>query len=161
VLAEAAEFLKNDCVVIFVGGTERDIRSFADKNKKRKNILIVGKKPHSEMPLYLKAADVVVLPNSSKANISKYYTSPIKLFEYMASGVPVVASRLPSLMEILNKRNALLVDPDNPKRLADGLHFIMENPEFGQKIARQALSEVQRYTWQKRAERVMHFVKNL
>ena len=61
-------------------------------------------------------ADVLALPNPSSA-ISREFTSPLKLFEYMASGRPIVASDLPSLREVLaDGRNALLVEPATPRR---------------------------------------------
>ena len=59
---------------------------------------------------------MLVLPNPASA-ISSAFTSPLKLFEYMASGRPIVASDLPSLREVLRDgENALLVAPGNPRR---------------------------------------------
>ena len=75
--------------------------------------------------------------------------------------MPIVASKLPSLTEILNENNSFLVEPDNSASLAKGLDFILKNPEFGRRIAEQAFLDVQKYTWQKRANRVMNFVKTL
>src|SRR5262249_13241169 len=70
-------------------------------------------------PRWLAAAAVLVLPNSRAEPISARYTSPLKLFEYMAAGRPIVASDLPSLREVLTGgRNAVLVPPDDPGALA-------------------------------------------
>lgn len=153
VLAQASRFLSDDFRVIFVGGTERDKKKFEDfiRQEKLGKIIMVGHKPPRLMPFYLKAADVLVLPNSSKEKISRLYTSPIKMFEYMASRVPIVASDLPSLKEILNKKNSLLFQPDNPNDLAEKISAAPGN----QKIAKQALIDVRKYAWQKRAENII------
>jgi len=159
VLAAVAEFLKNDNLIVFVGGAEKDLDKFRRENKKCKNILIVGRIKHNKIPLYLKSADVLVLPNSAKENISKFYTSPMKLFEYMASGRPIVASDLPSIREILNKKNAFLVKADNSKGLAEGIKEILQNNDLATKISQQARKDVRNYTWKKRAERILEFIE--
>ncbi|MEK7581842.1 MAG: glycosyltransferase, partial [Patescibacteria group bacterium] len=111
---------------VFVGGTEYDAEKFRQKARDMdlKNVLILGHKPHKNIPFFLKAADVLVLPNSAKEEMSKSYTSPLKMFEYMASGRPIVASDLPSLREVLNENNAVFVKPDDPESLAEGIKKI-------------------------------------
>ena len=158
ILAESAKFLGEDILVIFVGGTKNDISRFKVENCKFKNILVIGQKPHSEIPFWLKAADILVLPNSGTEKISKYWTSPLKLFEYMAAKKPIVASNLPSIREILNGKNAILVKPDNPKALAEGIKLALKNPDLSVKISKQAYKDVKKYTWGKRAEKILHFV---
>jgi glycosyltransferase involved in cell wall biosynthesis len=79
----------------------------------------------------------------------------LKLFEYMASGRPIVASDLPSLREVLaDGRNAVLVEPGNPQALTAGIRRIKEDPALAERIARQALEDVRDYTWDRRAERL-------
>ena len=159
VLAEASDLL-DDALVVFVGGTEHDLLRFKEKQKHRPNLLILGQKSHAEIPLYLKSADVLVIPNSSKESISRLYTSPMKLFEYMASGVSIVASDLPSLREVLSEENAVVVSPDNARLLAEGIVKVLTNPAFSEKIARGAQALVQNYTWEKRAECIINFVRS-
>ena len=66
-------------------------------------------------------ADVLVMPHTSTP-VSERYASPLKLFEYMAAGKAIVASRLPSLGEVLTDEvNALLVTPGDADALADEL----------------------------------------
>jgi len=157
-LAKASQFLPKDMEIYFIGGTDKDVRRFKTQNSKLK-IKIVGYKPHSEIPFWLKAADVLVLPNSAKKEISKYWTSPLKMFEYMASKRPIIASDLPSIREILNENNAFLVEPDSPEKLAEGIKDALKNPKFSSKILNQAFQDVQNYTWQKRAKNILEFLK--
>lgn len=145
---------------IFVGGTEKDIVSFKKQAENLNNVLVVGHRPHSEIPYWLKAADVLVLPNSGEEDISKFWTSPMKMFEYMASRRPIVASDLPSIKEVLNERNAILVEPDNPEALAQGIKEALRNTQLSDKITEQAFQGVQEYTWQKRAKNILEFINH-
>jgi len=154
VLAEATQYLPEDVEVYLVGGTVEDIHKFKIQNSRYK-IHVVGHRPYSEIPLWLKAADVLVLPNSAKEEISKHWTSPLKMFEYMASGRPIVASNLPSIKEILNKENAVLVERDDPQALALGIKRALEDKSLSDKILKRAFSDVQQYSWQKRAEKIL------
>lgn len=159
VLASSVGYLDPETLVYFVGGTKKDVKNFKTQNSSVKNLVATGHRPHQEIPYWLKAADVLILPNSGKQNISKYWTSPLKLFEYMASKRPIIASKLPSIKEILNENNSLLVEPDNPEKLAEGIKNVLKNPNFSDKILNQAFQDVQDYTWQKRAGEILKFIK--
>ena len=160
-LFEASRFLNEGELIYFVGGVDKDIGEFKAKSEKLKvkNVVVVGRRPHGEIPIWLRAADVLVLPNTARENISKYYTSPVKLFEYMASGRPIVASDLPSVKALVDERMAVFFEPDNPKDLADKIHWVLENPQDAQNLALLAQEEVLRYTWDKRAGCIIEFIE--
>lgn len=143
---------------VLVGGTEHDINKFKEKAKGLENVLILGHKSHKEIPLFLKAADVLVLPNSAKEEISRFYTSPLKLFEYMASNRPIVSSDLSSIREVLNGQNSILVKPDSIEDLARGMETILDMPDKGLELAKKAFGDVKNYTWQKRIEKILNFI---
>lgn len=157
ILAEASSFLSDKELVMIIGGTDRDIADFKEKNKDKNNLLVVGRILQNQVPMYLKAADVLILPNSAKQTISQSYTSPLKLFEYMASGQSIVASDLPSIREVLNDHNAILVEPDNPLKLAEGIKSVLHNDNLRDRISKQSLIDVQKYTWKKRARDINNF----
>ena len=78
-----------------------------------------GTVPHKAVPFHLAAGNLIALPNSAEQEISARYTSPLKLFEAMASNRPIVASDLTSLREVLtDDKNAVLVPPDDKHALA-------------------------------------------
>lgn len=78
----------------------------------------------------------------------------------MGARRPVVASDLPSIREVLrHKENAYLVRPDNPKMLADGILRVMNDKALSQHITKTAYTEVQEYTWDKRAAKILTFLK--
>ncbi len=152
-LAEAAKLVP-ECLFVFVGGTDKDINIFRKKYGDRKNILIVGRKPHAEIPMYLKSADVLILPKSEDR-----FGSPLKMFEYMASGRPILAAKVPSFEEVLNKDNSVLIEADDPKVLAKEISFLIYDNDRSQRLAQKSLEDVKEYTWQKRAEKIFNFVK--
>lgn len=154
VLAQASQYLPEEAEVYFVGGMKKDIEEFKIKNSKL-NLKIMGHRLHSEIAYWQKAADVLVLPNTAKEDISKYWTSPMKMLEYMTSKRPIVASDLPSIREVLNENNAVLVEPDNPEALANSIKKVLQNKELANKISSQAFQDIQQYTWQKRAENII------
>lgn len=157
-LALAAKELPDDYLVVFVGGVPEDIKKLSDAHNNETNILIAGWRPHEEIPLWQKAADVLLLPNTSKENISKYYTSPMKLFEYMASKRPIVATDIPSIREVLDESNAVIVTPDDPKSMADGIISILTNNTYKETVTEKAYRDVAMHTWRKRAKRILDFI---
>jgi len=160
VLAQAMKALPEDSLLYIVGGTPKDISAFGEfiNAENIPNVVIAGYVSPKSIPVYLAAADVLVLPNTAGEAISRLYTSPLKLFEYMAAGRPVVASDLPSVREIMSEANAILVPPDNPAALAEGIRRVLEDKELGRKLAQQAFEDAQLYTWEKRAEKIMAFI---
>lgn len=125
------------------------------------NVTLIGYVTPAEVPRYLAAADVLVLPNSGRSDISRYYTSPLKLFEYMAAGRPIVASDLPSLREVVtDHRTALLIPPDDPVALAGAIRRLWQDPGLAEDLAARARQVAHEYTWEKRAARIMGFLRD-
>jgi glycosyltransferase involved in cell wall biosynthesis len=130
--------------------TRRDAASLGLAERVR----FTGAVPPSEVAALLAGADVLVLPNTS-TRLSAQYTSPLKLFEYLAAGKPIVASDLPSIREVLEDgRNAVLAAPDDAAALASAITRVVADPALAERIARQAFGEAAEYTWARRAERL-------
>ncbi len=162
-LVLASRALPANYLVCVVGGTRQDLSDFRSflQAEGLERVRAVGHVPPEQVPLYLAAADVLALPNSGRDKASARYTSPMKLFEYMAAGRPIVASRLPSLQEVLRDgENALLVEPDDPESLARGIETVLGETGLGQRLAEAALQEVQAYSWEARAEKILSFVRS-
>lgn len=149
-LAEAVSLMP-EIQVYIVGGTEYDLVRYKARFNAA-NLHFVGHRPHKEMPLWQRAADVLTLPNTAKEDISARYTSPMKLFEYMASGTPVVASDIPSIREVAGGDKVALVAPDDAVALAAGIKQILESG--GQSFASAAQKWIQNHSWSKRGERI-------
>ena len=160
VAAQAMKVLSDINLLYIVGGTPPDILNFKNfiNNNSIQNVIMVGYVAPRQVRRYLAAADILVLPNTSADDMSRLYTSPLKLFEYMAARRPIVASDLPSIREILNEENGILVKPDDPLALAEAVMKISENKALADNLVRKAFQDVQQYTWDKRAEKVLEFV---
>lgn len=155
-LVDAMSLLSNNELLVIVGGTDKDIFDLKNSTKGLANILIIGHLPQYQIPGYLKASDILVLPNSASSVISHTYTSPLKLFEYMASERPIIASDLPSIGEILNNYNSILVDPDDSQKLAKAINLVLSDATLSDKISKQSFADVQKYTWSERAKIIIN-----
>jgi glycosyltransferase involved in cell wall biosynthesis len=122
-------------------------------------VLYPGHVPPADVPGYLRAFDVCVMP-SPWSEFYAYYTSPMKLFEYMASGSPLVASDLPATAEVIHHaENGLLVPPGDVAALTDALCRLRDDPALGRRLAAQAARDVLHYTWDTRARRILDFIQ--
>jgi glycosyltransferase involved in cell wall biosynthesis len=141
-------------LLIGQGEEEGRVRSILDAAGVKDDCLLPGIVPREEVPEYLAAADVVVSPHSDLRN---FIGSPIKIFEYMASGIPIVASRLAQLSEILtHEETALLVRPGDPIALAAALERLMGDPELGRRLGGAAQQEARtRHSWDARLEAIL------
>ncbi len=102
----------------------------------------------------LASAHVLVLPNTHTLT-SDRYTSPLKLFEYLAAGRPIVASDLHAVREVLrDDDNALLVAPGSPAALAAAVRRLVSYPALGRRLAATAVDDAGYYGWGTRAERI-------
>jgi len=110
---------------------------------------------------FLRQADVLALPNPASA-ISTRFTSPLKLFEYMAAGRPIVASDLPSIREVLHHQvDALLVTPGDPAAMAAAIERLIADPALSARLAAAALAAAPAYSWDRRAERLEELLQQL
>ena len=130
------------------------VQQLADQLGVRQRITFTGLVEPSHVAEHLAQAMILVLPNPASA-ISTHFTSPLKLFEYMAAGRAIVASDLPSIREVLTGDvNALLVTAGDPAALAAGLRRLLTDRQLAERLARAAFHEADRYTWARRAERL-------
>jgi len=159
-LVDSLKYLDNSIRLVIVGGSADTLPSFSKyiQEHKIENIELVGFVKKIKTIKYIENADVLVLPNSAKDKMS-YYTSPLKLFEYMASKRPIVASKLPSIEEVLeDKKNAVLFTPDDPKDLADKINWVLTNS--CENIVQNAFHDVHEYTWLNRANKIVRWIKS-
>lgn len=106
-------------------------------------------------------AAVITLP-AARFSEPFFFTCPLKLFQYLAAGIPVVASDVPALREILKHReNAFLVRPDDPESLAEAIKTVAFDRQLALTLRQNGLEAARRHTWQKRAEKLASFLRAL
>jgi glycosyltransferase involved in cell wall biosynthesis len=117
--------------------------------------------PPGELAQRLAHAAVTAVPLPDNL-YSRAFTSPLKIFEAMAAGIPVVASDLPAIREVIRDgENGILVAPGDPAALAEGLGRVLADPALAEAIAGRAREDVAASTWDRRAERVREIVEGL
>jgi glycosyltransferase involved in cell wall biosynthesis len=144
---------------LIVGGHDREpdlarVRALAESMGLSSRVTFTGLLDPPQVQAKLTGASVLALPNPASA-ISTRFTSPLKLFEYMAAGRPIVASDLPAIREVLAPDvEGVLVAPGDPSALAAGIARVLDDPALAARLAAAALAKVQDFTWDRRAERL-------
>jgi len=148
-----------------VGGDKQQIDDLilqADRLSISNRVFFHGHVSPHEVRDFLKSASVVVHPLAKKNTKDAEFSSPLKMFEYMAARIPIVASDLPGIREILTDQvSALLVPPDDPKVLAKGIQLMLDDPKLRQRLSDNAYETVQQHSWAKRAERIEQYILDI
>ena len=115
-------------------------------------VVVTGRVPHDQMPGHLAAMDIAVAPYGAEV---PFYHSPLKLFEYMASGCAIVASRIGQIATIVEDgKSALLYDPMDGRQFTQRLAALIEQPQRRRTLGAAARERVQRFSWAQTAKSV-------
>ena len=150
----------NKIILAAIGGSPQDIEYYkkrAEASEVLTNCLFIDKVNQNQLAIYQKAFDMLLMPFPNVRHYA-YFMSPLKMFEYMASGRPIISSDLPSIREALNEGNCLFCQPDNPIDLAKKIEMILADPGLAERISQRAYQDVKLYTWEKRAENILNFI---
>ena len=146
--------------MLIVGGSEANVAQLGQTVESRQltNVRLVGQVPIREVPKYLAAANVLMLPPSS-IPLKNATVLPMKTFTYLAAGKPIVAPKQPDTQGVLvNESNCLTVAPDVPAEAAQAVRYILANPRLAAELGAQAHKDAALYTWDGRAANVVNFV---
>ncbi len=157
-LCEVSLLLGDGIQVVIMGGQEREVQELRTQYPR---VHFLGMRPYKELAKNQSVADVLVVPNLPENEESMEYTSPIKLFAHMASGIPVVVSDLPSLRAIVNEENAFFFKAGNAESLAKTVADIFATPDDAQMRAESAKRVVQHYSWTARGEKCIRVFEAL
>ena len=162
ILAQAMKELPDEYLLYVIGGTPRDVTKFQEfiNSNHIQNVVVVGYVPPVQIPNYLAAADILVLPNTSEEAISRLYTSPLKLFEYMAAGKPIIATELNSIKKILkHMKTGILVKEKSSEEIIRAIQLIYKNKTLVEKLSKNAKNEAEKYSWTLRAQAIVDEIK--
>ena len=148
-----------------VGGLEKDIETWK-RRITESNVTFHGFISQKRLPEYITMLDICLLPNQNQVfsygadatknvkNISPF-TSPLKMFEYMSYGKPIIASDLPVLREVLNEEIALMVKPNDYEGWISAINMLRD-PEIRKSLGSNAKKVfLGQYTWKKRAQSIL------
>lgn len=164
VLLQALAILKRANVpvhALFVGGWGNEVDPYKREARQLRidrDVLFLGFLPPALVPARLQECDLLVYP--APASLHPYFlrdTSPLKLFEYLAAGKPVVCADLPPLREVVNKDSVFFFTPGDPESLAHWLAYVITHSKEAKKRAEQGKKLVLRYDWESRMDRILKF----
>lgn len=150
-----------DHLFVLVGGRAGDVEHCRQVAEGLENVLVAGFRPPAEIPSWLAAADVLLMPYADRiatagGGDSAAWASPIKMFEYLAAGRPILASTLPVLGEVLAEgSNALLLPHDRPAAWSEALERLATDPGLAAALAARARRDAAGYTWEERNRRLL------
>jgi glycosyltransferase involved in cell wall biosynthesis len=159
-LIESAKYLKSGAKIKLVGSGAEEVklREMADEMGVADKVDFVGRLTHSEVKeLLASKTRICVLPNKNSA--FDKFTSPLKLFEYMASFNAVIASDIPSIKEIIGGV-ALEFKAGDAEDLGAKLNYLLENPTDAKTFAQAAYNKIAELEPAKRSQELLNFLKN-
>jgi glycosyltransferase involved in cell wall biosynthesis len=152
-----------ECDFIMCGGSREDAEKETGK-KFPANVEFMGYIDNKDVPDIMERMDIMLLPNKADQVCSGEqigaYTSPIKMFEYMASGRPLIASDIPVLREVLDETNSFLAGDGDVEGWVQTIKKIASDRENALLVAAKAREDVEEYTWKARAERMVEILQN-
>ena len=117
--------------------------------------------PPADVPKALSEADILLLPLGDNP-IARYFTCPLKLFEYMATGLPIIAPAYPTITPFVTDRvSALLLDPMTPLTIARAVEELIRDPQLAAELGRNARREAPRYSRERRAEQLIELASTV
>ena len=138
----------NEAKIVLVGEVE-------DQPLRHSRIRLDPFVPHSQVPSYYKMAQIVLLPYQHSLEHAQSI-SPMKLFEAMAAGRPIIASNIPTIREIIEDgETGILVDPTDIEGWIKAVRMLKKNPDLAVKLGFKCREKASDYTWQARARKIV------
>lgn len=146
-----------------VGGMDDDVNFWKSRSQNIGNIHFHGHLPYSDAARVRQSCQVLLAPFARKLAVygggtdTSQWMSPMKIFEYMASGKAIICSELPVLTEVLeHEKTALLCEPENIDDWQQALERIRDEPDLASDLGVQAYAQLKRrHTWSVRARDVL------
>lgn len=168
VMIEALPHLPARVVLEIAGGkpsreeeTRRELMALADRVGVTGRVEYLGYLPPKLVPRFLVGADALLLPLGENVR-SRFFTCPMKLFEYAASGIPMVVTRQPSTMSLIEDGvQALMVEPNSATDLARAIRRLLEDKPLRAHVAGNARKWVTQHSYEQRALKYREFLDQL
>ena len=145
-----------------VGGTPHLVELHRSTTEHLDNLRFVGQVPARDVGRHLSTFQIVLAPyqtglRTARGGDTSRWMSPLKIFEYMSHGLPIVASDLPALHEVLqHEANALLVEPTDVDAWEAAIRRLRDTPDLRARIGNRARADIaETYSWRRRAQRIV------
>lgn len=142
--------------VYIIGGSPSECEKYA---RQYPQVHFLGAHPYHDLADNQQAADILVVPNTGTRDISSKFTSPLKLFAHMASGVPMVVSDVTSIKNILGGTCVTFFKADDSLSLSQAIEQVLLHRDETEDCARTLVHDARAFTWRKRAEGITVFLE--
>ena len=144
-------------LIVGEGFEEPKLKKLVKNNKLKNIVTFTGAVSHNDIPSYIAAMDITVLPNMS------IYSSPVKIFEYMAMAKPTVAPAQGQMNRFFeDKKEMLLIKPGDQEQLANNIIKLFSDPALRQRLGSNARHKVlNSYTWKHNAKRILEIYEKI
>lgn len=167
-MVEAMATSRPDVLFLVYGGSESDLNARRKANRST-NLAFMGHVSHPVARQLMCLMDVLLMPYQESVSIgvaghdTACWMSPMKMFEYLGSGVPIVSSDLPVLREVLRDgENCLLVPPTDVEAWVGAIKKLENQPEMASRIGFAAHAQYEKHhTWTRRARQILAAAEQL
>jgi glycosyltransferase involved in cell wall biosynthesis len=146
-----------DVTIGFLGATKEEYEHVLGLSAG--NVTFYGSVPHTEVDMWLQAADACLVLGTPRDEYSYRYTSPMKVFEYLASGRPVLASKTPAFTSVLTEDECYFFEPDSSTDLVRAIKEMYSSANLNTTMATLGKMRAGNHTWRARAQRIISFMK--
>lgn len=158
ILPKVAEALP-DVTVGFLGATREEYEQTL--NVPAGKVTFYGSVSHTEVPLWLSASDACLVLGTPRDEYSYRYTSPMKIFEYLASERPLLASKTPAFTSVLSDEECYFFEPDSALAVVEAIQSMYSDSNRSTAMARNGKKRAQEHTWTARAKRILAFMQKV
>lgn len=157
----AVQLIDNAVGVVLGDGPALEMFRYRVHAGEWKRVFLTGKVPLIDLPSYTASSTIgIVLTQDTCLN--HRLTLPNKLFEYIHAGLPVVCSNLPAMAQIINEyRIGVLVNPDDPASIANGIRSILGDSNFYEQLKSNAFKVTDIYNWQNESQKLLEIYRSL
>jgi glycosyltransferase involved in cell wall biosynthesis len=151
--------MQDNIVLVLVGGRPGEVQELREQATRlgiEKRVKLPGSVPHEEAARYLQASDVLVIPDT----VTQLTASPLKLFEYMAAGKPIILKDMPALREIVDDESAIFFPEGDAEALAGAIEKLHRDPALAERLGANAKAKSRAYTYRARAEKIIEVVRS-
>ena len=140
---------------------EKQVKDCIQARSIASNVELVGHVPYVEVPRYIRRARAGWVPWQPVEKHCK--NIPTKMFEYMASGLPIVASDLPPIRQFMGDLNCgLLVDPADPQAHAEAILYLLDHPDEARRMGEDGRKAVEeKYNWESEGRKLLRLYEEL
>jgi glycosyltransferase involved in cell wall biosynthesis len=153
-----ARHLPSDCMILVLGDTPQTSARLAALSREiglDGKLRFVPSVPHEQVPAWLASADAGLLLYPNSPYLAEF-SSPLKAFEYLACGLPLIATRLPALEEVVKDGiNGILVDSEDPPAAAAAIAAVLRDSALLEQLGSAARECSSQYHYSRRAERIL------